>query len=143
MVHKAVPVVLRRIGDRIEILMFRHPLAGIQVVKGTVEGGEPPDSAALRELREESGIAGAGIAEPIGRSTDIVSGECCHFYRCRIRDLPDHWSHYAHDGGGLDFEFFWQPLDVVPSNRCDPIFVRALCFIRNAISMNTLDAAPP
>ncbi len=36
--------------------MFRHPLAGIQLVKGTVEPSENPADAARRELFEESGL---------------------------------------------------------------------------------------
>ena len=36
--------------------MFRHPLAGIQLVKGTVEPSEKPADAARRELFEESGL---------------------------------------------------------------------------------------
>ncbi len=45
-------------GDR--LLVFRHtrsPEADIQVPGGTVEAGEAPEAAALREAREESGLA--------------------------------------------------------------------------------------
>ena len=52
---KACPVVLRR-GQTLEILAFEHPLAGLQLVKGSVEPGEPTDVAAVRELFEEAGI---------------------------------------------------------------------------------------
>jgi 8-oxo-dGTP pyrophosphatase MutT (NUDIX family) len=48
---KACPVVLRSLGDG-EILAFEHPLAGWQLVKGTVEAGELPRDAAIRELYE-------------------------------------------------------------------------------------------
>lgn len=55
MVDKVCPLVLRK--QNREILLFKHPLAGVQLVKGTVE---PFDcdflSAAKRELAEESGI---------------------------------------------------------------------------------------
>lgn len=34
--NKACPVVLRH-STELEILAFRHPLAGLQLVKGTVE----------------------------------------------------------------------------------------------------------
>ena len=59
---KACPVVLQ--GSK--LLVFRHPSAGIQLVKGTIESGEGPEAAALRELREESGIADAAICEDLG-----------------------------------------------------------------------------
>ncbi len=39
-----------------ELLVVRHPLAGIQVPTGTVEFGETPEQAIVREVAEESGI---------------------------------------------------------------------------------------
>ncbi|MHC8286071.1 NUDIX domain-containing protein [Pseudomonas sp. XS1P51] len=48
-VDKACPVVLRNI-EQLEILAFRHPLAGLQLVKGSVEPGELTGAAAVREL---------------------------------------------------------------------------------------------
>ena len=56
--RKACPVVLLRTPGRIEILAFRHPIAGCQLVKGTIEAGETIQTAAERELLEESGIIG-------------------------------------------------------------------------------------
>ena len=139
MIDKAVPVVLRRVADRIEILMFRHPNAGIQIIKGTVEGDETPERAALRELHEESGVVNGEILGPIGRSTAIVDGECWHFYRCRVGDLPDHWSHHTEDDGGLDFGFFWQDLADGPPDHCHPMFLRALDLIRSAVAAGSLE----
>lgn len=52
---KSCPVVLRG-RETLEILAFEHPLAGLQLVKGSVEPGEPTDLAAIRELKEEAGI---------------------------------------------------------------------------------------
>lgn len=52
---KACPVVLRS-RETLEILAFEHPLAGLQLVKGSVEPGESTDMAAVRELMEEAGI---------------------------------------------------------------------------------------
>lgn len=143
MVEKAVPVVLRRVGSRVEILMFRHPDAGIQIVKGTVEGGESPDRAARRELWEESGIVDGGIIGPLGRSTSIVDGEHWHFYSCRTGVLPDGWRRHTDDDGGLEFRFFWQDLSGEPPDRCDPEFLRALRFIRDAIGAGGPDTIAP
>lgn len=39
-----------------QLLLFRHPNAGIQIPAGTVEEGEPPEAAALREAGEETGL---------------------------------------------------------------------------------------
>ena len=38
-VHKVVPVVIRR-RDKLEVLAFRHPQVGTQLVKGSLEAGE-------------------------------------------------------------------------------------------------------
>ena len=51
-----------------ELLVFRHdnPAAGVQVPAGTVDPGEPPDRAVLREAWEESGLAALRIVRPLG-----------------------------------------------------------------------------
>ena len=51
---KSCPVVLRA-RETLEILAFEHPLAGLQLVKGSVEPGESTALAAVRELMEEAG----------------------------------------------------------------------------------------
>ena len=55
-------------GDR--LLVFRHvhePEAGIQVPAGTVEPGESPDDAVIREAHEETGLAGLTIRRYLGQ----------------------------------------------------------------------------
>ncbi len=59
----------------IKFLAFRHPQAGKQLVKGTIEAIEKPQDAARRELAEESGIKIAEEFELVGTSQAIVSGE--------------------------------------------------------------------
>ena len=113
--------------------MFRHPCAGIQLVKGGLEAGEASGAAALRELREEAGIADAGLVRSFGQSSDIASGQRWHFHLCKVPDLPDRWTHHAGDDGGLDFAFFWQPLHETPTDHCHPNYLRALAFIQSAI----------
>lgn len=39
-----------------ELLVFAHPTAGVQVPAGSVEPREAPESAALREVSEETGL---------------------------------------------------------------------------------------
>ena len=56
---KACPVVAQIIDGMEHLLVFKHPLAGYQLVKGTIELGERPSHAAVRELDEESGIRNA------------------------------------------------------------------------------------
>jgi 8-oxo-dGTP pyrophosphatase MutT (NUDIX family) len=59
---KACAVVIRS-PDAIEVLAFEHPLAGFQLVKGTIEGGETPQQAAVRELREEAGFEARAVED--------------------------------------------------------------------------------
>ncbi|WP_318653947.1 NUDIX domain-containing protein [Pseudomonas sp. Y24-6] len=63
--NKACPVILSGIPGA-HILLFRHPIAGVQLVKGTIEKDETPAQAALRELSEESGIAAASVVSDMG-----------------------------------------------------------------------------
>ncbi|MBA3530518.1 MAG: NUDIX domain-containing protein [Ardenticatenales bacterium] len=57
--HKVTAFVTR--GD--DLLLFRHPHAGIQLPAGTVEEGETPEEAVLREVAEETGLVDVSIAE--------------------------------------------------------------------------------
>ena len=59
--------------------MFRHPLAGIQLVKGTVEPSENPADAARRELFEESGLVSKQPLFFIGKNTRMVCGQIWYF----------------------------------------------------------------
>lgn len=54
---KACPIVVRHIEEQSEILVFSHPLAGTQLVKGSIEAGESSMEASERELMEEAGVA--------------------------------------------------------------------------------------
>jgi chloramphenicol 3-O phosphotransferase len=132
-VIKVVPVLLREKQGRDEILAFRHPKAGLQIVKGTLEPNELPEDAALRELEEESGVTRARILRSLGSSITIAEGEEWHFFLCAAGEQPSRWIHAAPDDGGHIFEFFWQPLDAELGSDWHPIFHAALAHIRAAI----------
>ena len=108
---KVCPVVLRRKDGRVDILAFRHPSAGLQLVKGSLEPGEDAARAALRELREESGICDAEIVSFLGTFRVDEPSQEWHAFLCATPSLPDTWSHFTEDGGGHKFSFFWHPLD--------------------------------
>ena len=133
-IRKTCPVVLRRGPLGHEILVFGHPTAGTQLVKGTVKNGEEPAGAALRELCEESGIAHAVVEAFLGilRSEETPDEEW-HVFLCRTQALPDAWRHLAEDDCGHEFSFFWHPLDEAPGEDWHPIFRRTLDFIRAAM----------
>jgi 8-oxo-dGTP pyrophosphatase MutT (NUDIX family) len=49
-----------------ELLVFRHPHAGVQIPAGTVEEGEPAETAALREAWEETGLDALKVVNYLG-----------------------------------------------------------------------------
>lgn len=131
---KVVPVILRQQKQVLEILAFRHPLAGIQLIKGTIERDEHHQNAAIRELFEESGL----IAEPnpkfIGNFQIKFNQQDWHFYLCETQaELPETWIYHCQDGGGLDFTFFWYPLKQKPNADWHETFQEALSFLRKIL----------
>ena len=101
-VRQAGGIVFRGRGAGLRVLVVtarRHPERWV-LPKGTVERGESPEAAALREVREEAGIAGSVIG-PAGR-VDFNSKQG------RVR-LDYFLIRYARqvDGGGEDREMQW------------------------------------
>jgi 8-oxo-dGTP pyrophosphatase MutT (NUDIX family) len=99
-----------------------HPEAGIQVPAGTIEPGESPSAAALREAAEETGLAGLTTAHFLGEQIrdmidfDLDEVHQRYFYHLPYAgDPPATWRHGEHspsDGtaGPIVFEFFWADL---------------------------------
>jgi 8-oxo-dGTP pyrophosphatase MutT (NUDIX family) len=133
--NRVCPVVLRRIEPAVAILAFEHPLAGHQLVKGSIEAGESIEAAALRELAEESGIEGARPTRSLGTWESGFQEQVWAFVVCEPADvLPESWLHRALDDGGRDFRFFWHPLSVVTRpGQWHQVFRDALGFIRTAV----------
>lgn len=122
--NKACVVLL---DDARRLLLFRHPRGDVQLVKGTIEAGESPAQAALRELKEESGIAPARVLHDLGCWKAGHRGQVWSFHLCATDlALPEHWSHQTEDDNGHIFDFFWAPLDQLPFDDCHPLFQRAL-----------------
>lgn len=129
-VQKTVAVVFKKIQGQMNILVFEHPSAGIQIVKGTVEKNESIEQATLRELYEESGIKNATIQSYLGIHYPKQIGPFWHVFICNVNDeLPASWTHFCKDDGGLDFKFYWHPLNQPPSDQWHMLFKDLLDFI--------------
>ncbi len=130
--EKVCPVVARVHAGELQILAFRHPQAGFQLVKGTIEPGEAPQAAALRELAEEAGLHATHIAADLGLWESGSYRQVWSFQLCEVPGVqPETWVYHTKDGGGHDFAFFWQPLSQpgLPE-PCYAVFQRAFAFIR-------------
>jgi 8-oxo-dGTP pyrophosphatase MutT (NUDIX family) len=115
------------------ILVFRHPVAGVQLVKGTIEAGEQPATAALRELCEESGICDAIVDRDLGIWASGFEEQIWSFHVCSTRQtLPESWIHHTEDDGGLNLAFYWHIVDEKPQD-CHPVFQRALRYVVDCI----------
>lgn len=102
---KACAVVLSSTSQP-RMLLFLHPLSGVQLVKGTIEQGETPNEAALRELAEESGIDVAMIKDDLGCWASGHLDQIWSFQLCQAQAaLPEQWSHQTLDDHGHVFEF--------------------------------------
>ena len=115
-------------GDR--LLVFRHsaaPEAGIQVPAGSVQEGERPEDAVMREAREETGLLDLVLVRSLGEHrrdmSDFGLDETHHrsFYHLRCTgDPPAAWRHHERDpsdvsAAPIHFEFFCAHLpDGVP-----------------------------
>lgn len=127
------------------LLVFSQPEApeaGIQVPAGTIEPGEEPAVAAVRETEEETGFSGFLL----GRLLDRCPLQERRSGRDELHDrwffrldppagLPDRWRHgecraSAGSESWIPFDFFWIDLDAEPSGLT-PDHHRVLRNLRN------------
>jgi 8-oxo-dGTP pyrophosphatase MutT (NUDIX family) len=100
-----------------------HPEAGIQVPAGTMQPGEDPLTAALREAREETGLTDLDVVDVVGEvvfdarpyGKDELHHRTFVHLRCR-EETPDQWEHWETDphgepGGRYLFVLAWASLD--------------------------------
>jgi len=110
-----------------QLLVFSQPAAseaGIQVPSGTVEDGEQPHDAVVRETNEETGLEGLRVERLLGthtRHVTLPSGELLpihrHFFHLSWRGpiQAQRWRHWELNPsfgpkGPIEFELYWVPL---------------------------------
>ncbi|MFT3964306.1 MAG: NUDIX domain-containing protein [Sphingobium sp.] len=125
-----------------EILAFHHPLAGKQFVKGTIEEGEDPADASMRELMEESGLR---LDKPLRMGQAFIGSPPLrwHFYAYESDGLPESWDHRTEDDGGHIFSFFWHPVSRDLDEDWHPVFHQAYHLIRARLPRFPDDPARP
>jgi 8-oxo-dGTP pyrophosphatase MutT (NUDIX family) len=72
--EKITAFVTREGPAGLELLVFRHPHAGIQLPAGTVDEGETHEQAVLREVREETGLENVRVVRYIGTRRELPPG---------------------------------------------------------------------
>jgi 8-oxo-dGTP diphosphatase len=105
------------------LLVFRHvhfPEAGLQVPAGTIDPGEEPAAAVLREAEEETGLTGLQLVSFIARDerdmSDCGANELQHRWFFHLRydgEIKESWQHAETSGGKTGpiwFDFFWVDL---------------------------------
>ena len=109
------------------LLLFTQPgapEAGIQVPAGTIEPGEKPEFAVMREAKEETGLTGLRYERFLARDTrdmrDCGSDELQHrwFFHLTVEaPTKETWRHGEHSENGSlihPFDFFWADVRALP-----------------------------
>jgi ADP-ribose pyrophosphatase YjhB (NUDIX family) len=118
------------ITHQYKLLVFEHvdyPEAGMQVPGGTIECGENPRKAAVREAKEESGLEHLemvrflGCIDRVMREFGLAEIHEGYYFHLFCDEVPSQsWISFEQnpsDGsqGPIKFKFYWAPLDEVPS----------------------------
>ena len=87
-----IPYRIRK--DRVEVALVTTARGkGWIVPKGSVDDGEQPRDAAIREAEEEAGLLGIVGRKPLGRYLHVNgAGECLvDVYLMRVTSVLEHW----------------------------------------------------
>jgi 8-oxo-dGTP pyrophosphatase MutT (NUDIX family) len=119
-----VAYVVRRLGDGIELLVFDLeglPKMGTQVPAGGIRSTESRKEAALREVKEETGLDTVRVVTELGivESPHPASGrtrQTSYWVLEATEELPARWRHAVasdDEDGGIVFLCRWEPLPLV------------------------------
>lgn len=94
-VHRQAAVIPYRIHkDRVEVALVTTSRGnGWIVPKGSVDVGERPRDAAIREAEEEAGLLGVVAPKRLGRYRHVNGAGPCHVdvYLMRVTGVLEHW----------------------------------------------------
>lgn len=103
---RATSYVTRNLRGQDEVLVFDYdaqPALGTHLPGGGVDPGERPDTAAIRKVIEETGVAGTlGVVGTVGvQQTRYSNGEPCIsvYFHIQTNDPRDRWTHTMHGDG--------------------------------------------
>lgn len=119
--EKVMAYIVRRGAAVTEILVFDHvdmPEAGVQLPAGTIDNGEIPRMAAIREVHEETGLSDFSSIIFLGSHfyyywppKTLLKRYCFLFVS---EDKRDEWVHVV-QGAGEDaqmrFRIYWLPIN--------------------------------
>jgi 8-oxo-dGTP pyrophosphatase MutT (NUDIX family) len=89
-VEKVTALITRPAKPGLELLLFEHPYAGIQIPAGTVEEQETPEEAVLREAKEETGLSPLAIQRYLGcEEHRLPDGQRIVAGRTKVYARPD------------------------------------------------------
>lgn len=121
-----LPKVSALITQRHQLMVFRkpfHPGTGTQVPAGSIEPGETPENAVVREAEEETGLTGFTLQSLLGHHLIDMrpyGRHECHdrwfFHLTAPPGSPQTWRHGESDPSDgpkrfIPFDFFWVDLD--------------------------------
>ncbi|WP_458205042.1 NUDIX hydrolase [Haladaptatus sp. NG-SE-30] len=115
-----------RDGAQTELLVFEHANqdVGVQVPKGTIEDGEDPREAVVREVQEESGLTEFESIRPL--TTDVwhhhekPKAYRRHFFHLEADVGRDEWRHSVTGDGedyGVVYSYYWIYPGAIPLAR--------------------------
>ncbi len=92
--HQVAVIPYRIVGDAIEIALVTSVRGKRWILpKGSIDEGEEPHGAAVRETEEEAGLLGVLDPEPLGRYVYRKNGERCRVevYLMHVTTALDTW----------------------------------------------------
>ena len=93
-IHQAAVIPYRIRKERVEVALVTTSRGkGWIVPKGSIDDGERPRDAAIREAEEEAGLRGVVARKPLGRYRHVKHDSLCRVevYPMRVTKVLEHW----------------------------------------------------